>query len=278
MTGFLDLPADVLQIIFSYLFCHEPSPFWLVEYYDPLPLWVGSGTPGTSKSRSTDPIFYTEAFRVCRRLSIEAIIFAYSNNAFILRGRFRAFANLGSLALSSIKNLTVINNVWKDDLITEEQLWNVIKYRCIGLEHFELNLHSDILFQVVPLLNQLFESKKTETKLPILSLDLFVWERHLCFEAPGTDLQRMRSLLQGQHSQSSETSLHIDPAIRLRRLPLQSDHLVLSADVTASAIQALDEYIAISLRGMLVKSMCELPQKGHRANGRIARYIYRWKE
>jgi len=259
--GLMGLPTEVRHAIYEYLFCHKGSPVWL-----------GTKHMGFE---SFEPTFHTQLFRVCKDISLDAISFAYSANAFVLRDSFPAFCGLGKAALGAITSLTVVHSSWTVRAM-EDALWNVIKTDCVGLKSLELDLHSDVLLEVIKYLGDFFGSLQQDQ---FLTLDLYVWERYFAF-VDNSDHEYTHSLhlLNGIQETSSSTPRFINPQERVTRLPPSARDIVLSADVYSGAIQALDNFLESNKQIPLTKERQCLPKVGRRACGRSARYCYVWAD
>ena len=265
--GLLDLPIECRHSIYQYLFCHSSSPVWLSSKYS-----------GWDCFQSPEPVFHTQLFRVCKSISNDAIIFAYSANKFILRDSNPAFRRLGKLALASLKDLTVIHNAWTAEHREENTALEIMKASCTGLKCLELDLHADMLLEAVSYLTYLWRLSQPGVHRPNLVLDFYVWERHFAFDSTARDFSRSIDLLQGTHKKSTRTPNFVHPLTRIHRLPTSPDDIILSADVGQGLIQAMDLFLSRNTSLPLVKQQQILPISGRRSCGRSARFCYTWEE
>lgn len=265
----LDLPTEIRQSIYRYLFCDSPSPIWIARHYK---LW-----PALQLGEA-EPIFQTQAFRLCKRLQDDTVRFAYGFNDFQVRDDFRAFCELGKTALSSIRNLTVVQGAWRAETSVETKAWDLIQDQCLSLDSLEVVLHSDMLIPAISVLENL-EWRDEEGVGPKIAIDLHVWDRHFAFEPENRDYVRTQKLMRGTHVSSPHTPKFIPPRQRIMRLPIQSRQIVLTADVTSGTIRAIDDFLASLESPFLVKSWKGMPETGYRAvGGRSSRYWYDIKD
>src|SRR5207247_1901006 len=149
----------------------------------------------------------------------DAIAYAYGANDFVLRDSYPAFCNLGPHALASIRDLTVIHNAWTAENDNENRAWQIMKTECTGLKCLELDLHADMLLEVVAYLPLFFASLHPNDNDPTVILDLYVWERHFAFDSTERDCYRSLDLLQGNHQKSLHSPKFVHPGDRVMRLP-----------------------------------------------------------
>lgn len=259
----MDLPIEVRHAIYTHLFCHQGSPISISQKYR-----------GLNSFEPSEPIFYTEMFRVCKAIYHDAIAFAYSANEFILQDSYPAFCCLGSEAHRSIKDLTVVHNHWTSEDAVEILAWDFIQTRCTGLKCLEVDLHSDMLLEAVSHLNLFYKALKVGENRPTISLDLYVWERHFSFDPVDREYRRSLALLRGTHEKSRYTPNFVNPRKRVLRLPSSPSDIVFSSDVSPAAVQALDNFLESVDNIHLIKTQRALPNTGRRACGRSARFCY----
>lgn len=269
---FMDLPAEIRYAIYRYLFCHHgESPIWLSTKYCALQTF--------EPVEEEEPIFHTAIFRVCRAIHEDSVKFAYGVNNFVLRDSFPAFCRLGSSALAAIRHLTIMHTTWTSENEAEDRAWAVIQRQCTNLKRLEVELHADLLLQSIPHLTLFFHSLARDDQRrppPGLTLDLYVWDKYFSFDPSDRDMYRARNLLLGIEEKCSHTPRFVDPQARVLRLPSAAEDIVLRADVSQSAVQALDNFLKCSWWIPLVKETRVLPITGRRAVGRSKRFCYVW--
>jgi hypothetical protein len=228
----------------------------------------------TFTSSEPDPIFETQTFRLCKKIHEDAVRFAYGFNDFELRDDFSEFCRLGATALSSIRNLTVTQGGWCAETSVEDGAWAIIRDQCLGLIHLEVVLHSDMLVPAIPYLREFLFNKDGQS-CPKVAVDLHVWDRHFSFDTDNRDYLRAQQMIDGTYVSGPLSPKSIPPRERITRLPRHTAHIVLTADVAAGTVRALDDYLASLSSPFLVKSSKNVPMKGHRAaGGRSNRYWY----
>ena len=177
----LDLPTEIRQSIYRYLFCDNPSSIWIARHYKSV--WL---IPQPSEP---EPVFQTQVFRLCKALHNDAVGFAYGFNEFEVKDDFSAFCRLGTIALCSIRNLTLFQGAWRAETDMEAQSWGIIQSRCSGLENLELVLHADMLLPAIPYLDTL-RSRNTGGSTARVAVDLHVWDKAFVFEMENRDYMR----------------------------------------------------------------------------------------
>lgn len=262
---FLSLPTEVRHKIYGYLFCKDPGPIWLVSHYQLFqPLYA------IPASRS-DPIFETQLFRCCKKSYRDAAAFAYMFNRFEVRGDLTAFYSLGQLALTSLRSLSIVQGPWKSGA-QEDKTWALIQQHCSGLEHLELVLQQDTLLASIPFLDTLQDGQTQEQQNPSLALDIYIWDRHFSFDPLYRDLAWSKGVIRNSIENAGANSM---ARRRVLSLPRRARHIVLTADLTAGAVQALDAYIASLDKKTFTKSTKAPPHHGPRAvGGRSTRFWY----
>jgi hypothetical protein len=262
----LDLPTEVRHSIYEYLFCDSPSPVWLIHHY---PSWP------SLEVESKDWIFQTQVFRLCKRIYEDAVRFAYGFNVFKLQDDFSTFGCLGMTALSSIRHLTIVQGAWRAETPHEDKAWQVVGKHCPSLEWLEVVLHADMLIPAIPYLRSFLDDAKRQGNSPSIGVDLHVWDRHFSFDVGHRDYGRAQKMIEGTHVDGPHNPKFISPEKRVMRLPSRTQEIVLTADVTAGTIRALDDYLETTSPVSLKKSSRTVPRKGYRAaGGRSSRYWY----
>lgn len=261
----LDLPVEIRHGIYRHLFLHQN------------PISIGTRYIGLKFGDDYDPVFCTPFFRVSRRAHLDAISYAYGKNQLVLKGTFKAFVSLSSIALAAIGNLTVIHSTWTAEQESEGQAWDYLKANCSGLKDLEVELHIDLLLQTVRYLCELFDSIPAHDPRPNLKLDLYVWARHFDLDGGNRDYSRSLQILRGGHKRTPSTPNFVDPKVRIQRLPSNATSIVLSADLNAVTIQALDDFLDEHDEIPLVKTIEAISKTGKRSTGRTDRFCYTWK-
>lgn len=260
----LDLPVEIRHGIYSYLFLHQS------------PIQIGTRYIGLKSSEAYDPVFYTPFFQVSKKAHLDAISYAYGANQFVLKDTFKAFTSLSSTALAAIENLTVVHSSWIAEHESEDQAWGCLKANCIGLRYLEVELHSDLLLQSMQYLNQFFASIPRNEHRPALVLNLYVWAKHFDFDGGTRDYSRSLQMLRGGHRKSPNAPNFVDPRVRVLRLPSRAKNIVLSADLNAATVQAVDAFLDDNENLSLVKTREPIPKTGRRSVGRSDRFCYSW--
>ena len=262
----LDLPTEIRQSIYRYLFCENKVPIiWIARHYK---LWP------TLQLSEADPVFQTQTFRLCKTVHDDAVRFAYGFNDFEVRDDFGPFCRLGKTALAAVRNLTVVQGAWRAETSLEARAWELIQDQCLGLENLEVVLHADMLIPAISFLEDL-EFQDKDGAGPRIAVDLHVWDRHFAFDSENRDYVRAKQLMKGTHIGGPHSPKFIPPRDRIMRLPIQAKQIVLTADVTSGTIRAIDEFLASLESPFLIKSTKNMPQKGYRAlGGRSSRYWY----
>ena len=265
----LDLPTEIRQSVYRYLFCDSPSPVWIARHYKLRP---------ALEVVEAEPVFQTQAFKLCKSLHDDTVQFAYGFNRFEVRDDFGAFCQLGRMALSSIRNLTVIQGAWRAETSVETRAWDIIQDQCLSLENLEVILHSDMLVPAISFLEGL-EWRDEDGVGPSIAIDLHVWDRHFAFDSEQRDFVRAQQLMKGTHIGGPNSPRFIPPKQRIMRLPIQPKQIVLTADVTLGTVRAIDAFLASMESPFLEKSSKCMPQTGYRAvGGRSSRFWYDLKD
>ena len=265
----LDLPTEIRQSVYRYLFCDSPSPVWIARHYKLRP---------ALDVVEAEPVFQTQAFKLCKSLHDDTVQFAYGFNRFEVRDDFGAFCQLGRMALSSIRNLIVIQGAWRAETSVETRAWDIIQDQCLSLENLEVILHSDMLVPAISFLEGL-EWRDEDGVGPSIAIDLHVWDRHFAFDSEQRDFVRAQQLMKGTHIGGPNSPRFIPPKQRIMRLPIQPKQIVLTADVTLGTVRAIDAFLASMESPFLEKSSKCMPQTGYRAvGGRSSRFWYDLKD
>lgn len=262
----LDLPVEIRHGIYRHLYLH------------PFPIYIGTGSVGFGFGDDHDSVFCTPFFRVSKRAHLDAISYAYGKNQLVLKDAFKVFTSLSSTALAAIEHLTVVHCSWTAEHDSEGQAWNCLKANCSGLKDLELELHSDLLLQTVRHLREFFAAIPPNRPRPSLVLDVYVWARHLDFDGGNHDYTRSLQMLRGGHKKSPSTTHFVDPKIRIRRLPSNATSIVLSADLDAATVHALDEFLDDNDDIPLVKTTKLISKNSMRSIGRTNRFCYTWRD
>jgi hypothetical protein len=265
MPNLLDLPVEIRHGIYRHLFLHEN------------PVAIGTRYIGLRFGDDYDPVFYTPFFRVSKRASYDAISYAYGKNQLVLKDTFKAFTSLSSIALAAIEHLTVVHSSWTAEHESEGQAWSCLKAKCTGLRDLEVELHSDLLLQTVRYLSELFRTLPRDHPRPSLKLDLYVWAGHFDFDGGNRDYSRSLQMLRGGHKKTPSTPNFADPKVRIQRLPSTATSIVLSADLNAATVQALDDFLDEHDEIPLIKTTEPISKTGRRSLGRTNRFCYTWK-
>ncbi len=266
----LSLPTEVRHKIYNYLYCKISGPLWLASHYQLFqPLYSV-----TFPVPRPDPTFETQLFRCCKDLHEDAVSFAYAANKFELRGGdLTVFCGLSQTALSSIRTLIVLQGPWKS-AVQEDRTWALIQKCCSGLEHLEVVLQQDNLLASIPFLGSFQDDQTPREQKPLLALDVYVWDRHFSFDPLSRDLAWSEDVIRRSVKKAGADSM---ARTRILGLPRQARHIVLTADVTAGAVQALDTYFASLHIKRFIKISKAPPQYGPRAGGRGTRFWYEWQ-
>jgi hypothetical protein len=262
----LDLPVEIRHGIYCHLYLHE------------FPVSVGTRYIGLRFGDDYDPVFCTPFFRVSKRAHLDAISYAYGKNKLVLKDTFKAFTSLSSIALAAIEHLTVVHSSWTAEHESEGQAWNCLKANCSGLKDLEVELHSDLLLQTVRHLHELFTTIPPNGPRPSLILDIYVWERHFDFDGGNHDYSRSLQMLRGGHKKSPSAPHFVDPKIRIKRLPTNATSIVLSADLNAATVQALDDFLDDNDEIPLAKTTEPISKTSKRSIGRTSRFCYTWRD
>ncbi|KAI1626906.1 hypothetical protein EDD37DRAFT_237602 [Exophiala viscosa] len=266
---FDDLPPEIRHQIYTHLFCHKPSPIPL----GPGILEPRFGLPGKDDARDEQPTFYTALFRVNRRISRDALRFAYSVNSFQLTADLSCFFRLSQTALASIKTLTVFNNCWIEGR-PSTKVWDILNQKCSSLETLAVQPSSHLLWQALPHLKEYAASLEQGRPRPRLVVDVYVWERHFSFDTAEHEYQRALQELNGATG-AGGTRGFVSPVEMAMRLPRHVKQIDFVLDVNAGGVQALTEFLQISPDLPLVKVVEPLPCKNYRVGSRI-RHCYVW--
>ena len=259
----LDLPVEVRNQIYSYLF-HHNEPITLQH-----PYWNGLSI------FKADPVFYTSLFRTCKAISNDSIAYAYGKGCFKVRGPSLAFCNLGSKALGFIKDLTICHARWEEETPAETKVWQVMRNHCTGLGRLELELHADLILMSFRYIDLFYAALPPQQHRPCIMLDLYVWQPHYTFgERSGEAFKRSLAQLSGTHEASQSTPRFMDPVSRILSLPASPKLIVMVADVTHASIQAIDVFLKSTDAHRMSKKDLPLPTSGSRAQGRLERYSY----
>lgn len=260
----LDLPVEIRHGIYSNLFLHQ----------NPIP--IGTRYIGLRFGEAYDPVFCTPFFRVSKKAYLDAISYAYGANQLVLKDTFKAFTSLSPIALAAIEHLTVVHSSWTAEHESEGQAWDCLKANCSGLRYLEVELHSDLLLQSVRHLKELFASILPNEHQPSLVLDLYVWARHFDFDGGTRDYSRSLQMLRGGHKKTPSTPNFVAPKTRVQRFPRTAKSIVLSADLNAATVQALDDFLDDNDEIPLVKTTEPMSKTGRRSIGRTNRFCYTW--
>ena len=266
IPNLLDLPVEIRHSIYSYLFLHRS------------PIAIGTRYIGLKFGEAYDPVFYTPFFWVSKKAHLDSISYAYGVNQLVLKDTFKAFTSLSDTALAAIEHLTVVHSSWTAEHESEGEAWSCLKAKCSGLKYLEVELHSDLLLQSVRYITEFFASMPPDERRPSLVLDLYVWARHFDFDGGTRDYIRSLQMLRGGHKKTPTTPNFVDPKARVLRLPRKAKSIVLSADLNAATVQALDAFLAENDEIKLVKTSEIIPRTGRRSSGRTDRFCYTWTE
>ena len=262
----LDLPVEIRHKIYSHLFLHA------------YPIAIGTTYTGLQYAGENDPIFCTPLFRVSKKVHLDTISYAYGKNQLILKDTFKAFTSLSSIALAAIEHLTIVHSSWTAEHESESQAWDCLKAKCSGLRYLEVELHSDLLLQAVQHLHLLFASIPQGGSRPALVLELYVWARHFDFDGGNRDYSRSLQMLRGGHKKTPSTPYFVEPKARVQRLPKSARNIVLSTDLNAATVQALDDFLDDRDDILLVKTTEPMSKTGRRSIGRTDRFCYTWTD
>ena len=174
----------------------------------------------------SDPVSHTGLYRVCKSISCEALTFAYSANSIVLCDSYSALCRLGSQALASIGDLTVMHDAWTAENEQEGRAWEKMMAKSVGSKCLRLDLHADMLLEAVLYLSQFFTSWKPDEHRPTFCLELYVWERHFAYDPVDCEFSRSLELLQGTYQRSLRAPKFVHPGERVSRLPSYPNNII----------------------------------------------------
>lgn len=266
-----DLPTEVRHQIYTYLFCCSTGPISLsCRPHDPkASSWLGDDGP-------PEATFCTSLFRLNKAISIDALQFAYSANSFSLNGNLNRLRSLGSIALASIKRLTLFNNFWEISPEVLDQLRQLLESRCTGLEVFTLETSAHFVVRSIPYMKDFLDDISQGTPRPKLVLDLYVLDRHFSFDAPEKDY---RLSLLSLHKRPVHLGL-VDPrpaAESVKQLPKRAKQITIVSDVGTGFVRALDEFLLEFPEHRFVKTQSPPDSLDVLRPGRSTRIWYIWE-
>ena len=275
--SFIDLPPEVRRQIYSYLFCSSStsSPISLSESPSQ---GFGSNWLSDESVPEPTPTFTTSVFRLNKAISYDALHFAYSVNSFSLNGDLGPFSSLGTLALASIRHLTMFNNYWYISRSSGGQvLQQSLERKCTGLDLLTLECSSHLVQSSIPRLKAFLDSIPAGRSRPKLLLDLYVLDRHFSFDAPERDYQLslgcLRKISQALTAGAEQRGAS-EAIMRLPRHPKQIDFV---SDVGTGFVRALDDFLLQHPEHGFVKVLAPpQPSNGQRP-GRLRRIWYVWE-
>lgn len=270
-TKFMTMPAEVRHRIYRHLLCPTPQPVWLHRF---VPIIALLGQTELPHSSQKDPWLHTAIFLLDKQIHDDAIMFAYSKNDFQIREDFAVFCGLGCVALSSIHNLIILPTMWRHEGPREREMWSKLQL-CTNLNRLEIYMHPDVLLPAVRWFGDLRRELRSSSHRPRIILDLCVWEKHLSFDQERLEYRRTTQLLEENEAATNLTPVSIEPQHRITRLPLQARMILLTADVSAATLRALDDHLQKSSEPLFTKTTTDLPDKGTRSiGGRAERLWY----
>lgn len=266
----MTLPTECRHRIYRELLYQTAQPIWL-RHYVPISALLGSFDANVHQA---DPIFQTQVFCISKEIHEDAVMYAYGRNDFQIKEDFAVFCGLSEIALKSIAKLVIVPSMWRCEGPKERDMWLRLQ-QCSNLQRLEIYLHPEVLFPTVRHFTDLRDQLRLLQQKPRILLDLCIWERHLSFDPQPLDYQRTRTLLENSQAPSELTFAHTDPRQRIMRLPLQAHNILLTVDVSAAAVTALDDYLGSSDTPLFSKAVADLPDRGTRSiGGRSQRLWY----
>jgi len=85
-------------------------------------------------------------------------------------------------------------------------------------------------------------------------------------------------MLRGGHKKTPSTPYFVEPKARVQRLPKSARNIVLSTDLNAATVQALDDFLDDRDDILLVKTTEPMSKIGRRSVGRTDRFCYTWTD
>ena len=269
-TSLLELPVEVRYQIYSYLFCHKPSPITL-GIQDFFSKWALS----SPFDEPQEPTFYTALFRVNKAVSRDAVRFAYSSNSFRFDKDIETFCRLGPIALASIKTLRVYKNAWLSSGYATG-LWETLNRSCSGLELLVAEAASHVLQGAIPYLKDYMASIPAGCTKPRLILDLTVLERHFSFDFPDREYQSALQELHDNVEDRKWQQFNLQSTY-VMRLPRQVKEIQFVVAIGPGAYRALHETLKEHPDLGFVESEDVASVAGDGMEGRGKRQCFIWQ-
>lgn len=256
------LPTEVRHRIYQELFCNCQQPLLLSRRRNSSQLFARA-----------DPVFHTGLFRVNKQIHQDSVAFAYAFNSFQIRQDFDVLRDLGQIARSAIRELTIYPTMWRQESQDEAEMWQSLAH-FTSLQRLKVWCHPEVLYPAIPYLRELRETLRHRGQAPTLALDLCIWEMHLSFDMDRLDYDRSHKLIsEGFIGRGEEPITGVTPRQQVMRLPTQAAEIVIFGDISAAAARALDDYLQSLEIRLLVKSVIPMPMGEY--NGRSERLWYR---